>query len=145
MELSCHPSRLDLEDVALMAAKERGTPVVLDSDAHAVEELAFMELGVYQARRAGFEVKDVINTRPLARFRKLLTRRRPGFDSGACVKISLASRLKSAGSRFGLLARWLQPNSGIGDPAALPGRKGEDRIQIELADLRHLLDQLGHA
>jgi DNA polymerase (family 10) len=77
MELNCQPSRLDLDDVALMAAKERGIPVVLGSDAHAVEELAFMEFGVYQARRAGLEAKDVINTRPLARFRKLLTRRRP--------------------------------------------------------------------
>jgi DNA polymerase (family 10) len=77
MELNCQPSRLDLDDVALMAAKERGIPVVLGSDAHAVEELAFMEFGVYQARRAGLEATDVANTRPLARFRKLLTGRRP--------------------------------------------------------------------
>jgi DNA polymerase (family 10) len=53
-----------------------GVPVVLGSDAHAVEELAFMEFGVYQARRAGLEAKDVANTRSLARFRKLLVRRR---------------------------------------------------------------------
>jgi DNA polymerase (family 10) len=78
MELNCQPSRLDLDDVALMAAKERGIPVVLGSDAHAVEELAFMEFGVYQARRAGLEAKDVANTRPLAQFRKLLVRRRSG-------------------------------------------------------------------
>jgi DNA polymerase (family 10) len=78
MELNCQPSRLDLDDVALMAAKERGIPVVLGSDAHAVEELAFMEFGVYQARRAGLEAKDVANTHPLAQFRKLLVRRRSG-------------------------------------------------------------------
>ena len=78
MELNCQPSRLDLDDVALMAAKERGIPVVLGSDAHAVEELAFMEFGVYQARRAGLEAKDVANVRPLAQFRKLLVRRRSG-------------------------------------------------------------------
>jgi DNA polymerase (family 10) len=79
MELNCQPSRLDLDDVALMAAKERGIPVVLGSDAHAVEELAFMEFGVYQARRAGLEAKDVANVRPLAQFRKLLVRRRSGW------------------------------------------------------------------
>lgn len=78
MELNCQPSRLDLDDVALMAAKERGIPVVLGSDAHAVEELAFMEFGVYQARRAGLEPKDVANARSLAQFRKLLVRRRSG-------------------------------------------------------------------
>jgi len=76
MELNCQPSRLDLDDVALMAAKERGIPIVLNTDAHAVEELGFMEFGVYQARRAGLEARDVANTRPLAQFRKLLKRSR---------------------------------------------------------------------
>jgi DNA polymerase (family X) len=78
MELNCQPSRLDLDDVALMAAKERGIPIVLGTDAHAVEELALMEFGVYQARRARLEARDVANTLPLARFRKLLARRRLG-------------------------------------------------------------------
>jgi DNA polymerase (family 10) len=72
MELNCQPSRLDLDDVALMAARDRGVLVVLNTDAHAVEELAFTEFGVYQARRAGLEARDVANTRPLARFRRLL-------------------------------------------------------------------------
>jgi hypothetical protein len=30
-----------------------------------------MEFGVYQARRAGCEAKDVVNARPLDRFREL--------------------------------------------------------------------------
>jgi DNA polymerase (family 10) len=48
--------------------------IVVDTDAHSVEELGFMEFGVYQARRGGLEAKDVANTRPLAQFRKLLKR-----------------------------------------------------------------------
>jgi len=76
MELNCQPSRLDLDDVALAAARDRSIPIVVSTDAHAVEELAFMEFGVYQARRAGLEAKDVANTRPLSQFRKLLKRRR---------------------------------------------------------------------
>ncbi len=75
MELNCQPSRLDLDDVALAAARELGIPVVLGSDAHSVEELGLMEFGVYQARRAGLEAKDVANARPLPQFRKLLARR----------------------------------------------------------------------
>ena len=51
MELNSQPSRLDLDDVALMAAKERGIPIVISTDAHATEELSFLEFGVYQARR----------------------------------------------------------------------------------------------
>jgi len=81
MELNCQPSRLDLDDTALAAAKNYSIPIVLGTDAHAVEELAFMEFGVYQARRAGLEARDVVNTRTLAQFRKLLARRRPGGES----------------------------------------------------------------
>jgi DNA polymerase (family 10) len=74
MELNSQPSRLDLDDTALMAAKKRGVSVVVNTDAHSVEELSFMEFGVYQARRAGLEAKDVANTQSLSQFRKLLKR-----------------------------------------------------------------------
>jgi DNA polymerase (family 10) len=57
-----------------MAAKEHGVRFVLGTDAHAVEELSFMEHGIYQARRAGLEAKDVANTRSLMRFLKLRRR-----------------------------------------------------------------------
>jgi DNA polymerase (family 10) len=72
MELNSQPDRLDLDDVALMAAKERKVTIVVSTDAHSVEELGFLEYGIYQARRAGLEAKDVANTRSLAQFRKLL-------------------------------------------------------------------------
>jgi len=72
LELNAQPSRLDLDDVALMAAKARGVNIVISTDAHAVEELANMEFGIYQARRAGLEAKDVANTRSLAQLRKML-------------------------------------------------------------------------
>jgi DNA polymerase (family 10) len=72
LELNSQPDRLDLDDVALLAAKERGAGIVVNTDAHSVEELNFMEFGVYQARRARLEAKDVANTRSLAQLRKLL-------------------------------------------------------------------------
>jgi DNA polymerase (family 10) len=74
MELNSQPSRLDLDDLALLAAKERGVRIVIDTDAHAVEELGFLEFGVYQARRARLEAKDVANTRTWAQLRKMLKR-----------------------------------------------------------------------
>lgn len=76
MELNCQPSRLDLDDVSVRAAKELGVRIVLGSDAHAVEELGFMELGVGQARRGWLEAKDIANTRTLFQFRKLLKKPR---------------------------------------------------------------------
>jgi histidinol phosphatase-like PHP family hydrolase len=38
-------------------------PIVFGSDAHAVEELNFLQGSVHQARRAGLESKHVVNTR----------------------------------------------------------------------------------
>jgi DNA polymerase (family 10) len=72
MELNAQPSRLDLDDQALRAAKERGIGIVVNTDAHAVEELNFMEFGIYQARRAGLTAIDVSNTRTAAQFLKLI-------------------------------------------------------------------------
>jgi DNA polymerase (family 10) len=71
LELNCQPSRLDLDDIAVAAAAKRGVMIVLGTDAHAVEELRFMQLGVYQARRGGLEAHHVANTRPLETFLKL--------------------------------------------------------------------------
>jgi DNA polymerase (family 10) len=45
--------------------------IVLGADAHAVEELRFMQFGVYQARRGGLETHNVANTRSLGAFLKL--------------------------------------------------------------------------
>jgi DNA polymerase (family X) len=74
LELNSQPDRLDLDDTALMAARECGVGIVVSTDAHSVEELGHMEFGVYQARRGGLEARDVVNTRTLAQFRKLLKR-----------------------------------------------------------------------
>jgi DNA polymerase (family 10) len=74
MELNAQPTRLDLDDTALLMARRYGVRVVINSDAHAVEELDFLEFGVYQARRGWLEADDVANTRPLPQFRRLLKR-----------------------------------------------------------------------
>jgi DNA polymerase (family 10) len=72
LEINGQPSRLDLDEIGAAAAKQRGIPLVLGTDAHSVDELRFMQFGVFQARRAGLEAKDVANARSLAQFRRLL-------------------------------------------------------------------------
>lgn len=74
LELNAQLDRLDADDVALMLAKERGVRVVINTDASSVEEMGDMEFGVYRARRAGLEARNVVNTRTLAQFRRLLKR-----------------------------------------------------------------------
>lgn len=72
LELNANPARLDLDDVACAAAKERGIPIVISSDAHSVEGLDVLKYGILQARRAGLTRDDVINTLPLAELRARL-------------------------------------------------------------------------
>ena len=72
MEINAHPSRLDLDDVHAAAARDRGIPIVISTDAHSTTGFDVMRYGVNQARRAGLEKKDVANTRTFKQFRKML-------------------------------------------------------------------------
>jgi DNA polymerase (family 10) len=62
MEINCSPSRLDLKDVDARRAKETGVKLALGSDAHSVNQMEFLPLGLAVARRAWLEPKDVVNT-----------------------------------------------------------------------------------
>jgi len=77
MELNAHPIRLDLDDVACAAAKNHGVPIVISTDAHRLDGLDMMRLGVQQARRGGLTKDDVANTRPWARLKKMIGRPAP--------------------------------------------------------------------
>jgi DNA polymerase (family X) len=68
VECDGYPDRLDLRDVHLRMAKQRGAKIVISTDSHATTQLAFMKYGVTTARRGWIEKKDVINTLPLEEF-----------------------------------------------------------------------------
>ncbi|HID20798.1 MAG TPA: DNA polymerase/3'-5' exonuclease PolX, partial [Planctomycetaceae bacterium] len=72
MEINAHPSRLDLDDIHAAAARDHGIPIVVASDAHSPGGLDVLKYGVFQARRAGLEKKDVANTRTVSQFRRML-------------------------------------------------------------------------
>ena len=74
LELNANPVRLDLNDVYLMAAKEQGIPIVINTDAHRTLGLANMKYGIKQARRGGLTANDVANTRTLKQLMKLIGR-----------------------------------------------------------------------
>eukprot|EP00913_Durusdinium_trenchii_P022849 g21453.t1 len=75
MEINAHPSRLDLDDIHAAAARDRGIPIVINTDAHSTAGLDVMQYGVYQARRAGLTKKDIANTRTWKQFQKMLRHR----------------------------------------------------------------------
>jgi DNA polymerase (family 10) len=75
VEINANPARLDLDDVQAAAAKKRGIPVVINTDAHGFGDMDLMEYGVYQARRAGLTKADVANTLPVDEFLALVNSR----------------------------------------------------------------------
>jgi DNA polymerase (family X) len=75
VELNSSPHRLDLKDTHLKLAKELGCKVVINTDSHRTRELDLMRYGVEQARRAGLEARDVLNTRPFEEFQAALRKR----------------------------------------------------------------------
>ena len=77
LELNGHPERMDLPDTLAAAGKQHGVRFVLSTDSHQPGNLPFMKYAVYLARRAGLEASDILNTRPLAEFRKGLKRAKP--------------------------------------------------------------------
>ncbi len=66
VEHNASPARSDLNDLNLKLAKELGCGVVVDTDAHATEELDQMRYGITQLRRAWLSKDDVLNTLPSA-------------------------------------------------------------------------------
>lgn len=74
LEINAHPSRLDLRDVHARMAKEMGARIAINTDAHSANQLELMRYGVYTARRAWLEARDVVNTRPLRDLLKILNK-----------------------------------------------------------------------
>jgi len=64
LELNSQPYRLDLNDMHLRLAKKKGAKIVIDTDSHHTSQRAYMQYGIYTARRGWLEKKDVLNTLP---------------------------------------------------------------------------------
>jgi DNA polymerase (family 10) len=62
LEINAFPSRLDLSDINCFASREYGVRCSIGSDAHAKENLRYLEYGIATARRGWLEKDAVINT-----------------------------------------------------------------------------------
>ena len=76
LEIDGQAMRLDLPSPLVRRAKTFGVTFTVDSDAHRIEDLARIELGVGQARRAGLTKDDVLNARPLEDVLAFVARKR---------------------------------------------------------------------
>jgi DNA polymerase (family 10) len=71
-EIDSQPDRLDLSAEHCQMAQELGAKFVIDSDAHSISGLNYLNYGVAQARRGWIERKNVLNTLPWEKLRKIL-------------------------------------------------------------------------
>jgi DNA polymerase (family 10) len=72
LECNAMPDRLDLADIHLRRAAEKGALLVVNTDAHRTDHLRYMSYGVDQARRGWLEPDDVLNTRSLSKLKEWL-------------------------------------------------------------------------
>jgi DNA polymerase (family X) len=65
VEHNASPARSDLNDLNLRLAKEHGCKLVVNTDAHATDQLDQLDDGIVQLRRAWLTAADLLNTRPV--------------------------------------------------------------------------------
>jgi DNA polymerase (family 10) len=63
IELNANPSRLDLDWRWLRQAADQGVPIALNTDAHAIGQLEYDELGAALARKAWLQPAEVLNAK----------------------------------------------------------------------------------
>ena len=71
-EINAYPERTDLNDSNAKRAIELGCKIAIGTDAHSIEQLHYMRLGIAMARRAWAKEKEGENTLGLREMEKLL-------------------------------------------------------------------------
>ncbi len=74
LEINSFPDRLDLNDLNIKIAKEKGVKFVIGTDAHHISHLNFMQYGISTARRGWLERDDILNSYPLNELEKILNK-----------------------------------------------------------------------
>ena len=62
LEINAYPNRMDLNDIYVKAAREKGILLAIGSDAHILDQLAYLNLGISISRRGWLEKGDLLNT-----------------------------------------------------------------------------------
>jgi DNA polymerase (family 10) len=81
LEINGSRHRLDLDWRVVRSAKAQGVQFCVNPDAHAVDELENIPLGVNVARKGGLAAQDVVNTRSLADMQTFLSQAKPSRSS----------------------------------------------------------------
>jgi putative hydrolase len=71
LEIDCDPARMDLSPELAGLAASLGCRLSLDSDAHAPDQLLYVDLGIWMARRAGVGTDRLVNWLRLPELREV--------------------------------------------------------------------------
>lgn len=74
LELNANPYRLDLSIEYLMLAMEKNVPIAINTDAHAIDQLRFMDIGVKYAQKAWLKKDLIVNTWSKEKFEAFITK-----------------------------------------------------------------------
>jgi DNA polymerase (family 10) len=77
LEINSYYDRLDLSDINCMKAKQMGAKLSIGTDAHHVDQLWAIRLGVAVARRGWLEKQNLLNTLSLQQLLEFLQRPKP--------------------------------------------------------------------
>lgn len=72
LEIDAFPNRLDIKDDYIRKCVEVGVKMSINSDAHNIAHLKYLEYGIAQARRGWAKKNDIINTLPVNEMLKIL-------------------------------------------------------------------------
>lgn len=72
LELNASPYRLDLKTEHLKLAIEAGVPIAINTDAHHIDQLKYMDIGVRYAQKAWLHKENVVNTWTLEQFKQFI-------------------------------------------------------------------------
>jgi DNA polymerase (family 10) len=72
LEINAFPDRLDLNDINIKRAKEKGVQFIIGSDSHSIQHLTNMQYGVATARRGWLEKQNVLNTNSTSKIKQIL-------------------------------------------------------------------------
>ncbi len=72
LELNASPYRLDLNTEYLKLAQENGVPIAINTDAHHIDQLKYMDIGVRYAQKAWLYKENIVNTWSLEKFKEYI-------------------------------------------------------------------------
>lgn len=79
LEINAYPDRLDLNDLHIRQAKGQKVKMIINTDAHHIDQMKVMRYGVAQARRGWAEKDDIVNTYALDKLIKYFKKNAAGF------------------------------------------------------------------